>query len=141
MRLQKVNVDELTDEEKMQLAEAIQQVLYSEDNEKEQVVDKEINDGHHCNSCCSDYIVPTPEAMYTEPLQGRSFDNPDDNKHLVEIVRRIPVTNPIRDMQRMAIAMIDHAYRLGYKDGVVDTYYNFKCRCLKVPSITELENC
>lgn len=140
MRIQKVvNVDELTNEEKMKLAEVFQQVLDVEGNEKNQMMEKEANDECHGNS---DYtLVPTLEAVNAEPLQCRNLDNQEDNKRLVEIVQRIPVTDPILDMEGMANALIDRAYRLGYKDGVVDTYYNFEARGLKVPSITELENC
>lgn len=140
MRAQKVvNVDELTNEEKMKLAEVFQQVLDAEGTEKNQMMEKEANDECHGNSDCA--LVPTLEAVNAEPLQCRNLDNQKDNKRLVEIVRRIPVTTPILDMQGMANALIDRAYRLGYKDGVVDTYYNFEGRGIKVPSITELENC
>ena len=127
MRAQKVvNVDELTNEEKMKLAEVFQQVLDAEGDEC------------HDNSHCA--LVPTLEAVNAEPLQCRNLDNQKDNKRLVEIVRRIPVTDPILIMEGMANVLIDRAYRLGYKDGVVDTYYNFEGRGIKVPSITELEN-
>lgn len=128
MRAQKVvNVDELTNEEKMKLAEVFQQDLDAE------------GDGCHDSDDCP--LVPTLEAVNAEPLQCRNLDNPKDNKRLVEIVRRIPVTDPILIMEGMANVLIDRAYRLGYKDGVVDTYYNFEGRGIKVPSITELENC
>ena len=139
MRAQKVvNVDELTNEEKMKLAEVFQQVLDMEGNEKNQMMEKETNDECHDNDDCT--LAPTLEAVNAEPLQCRNLDNQEDNKRLVEIVRRIPVTTPILDMQGIANALIDRAYRLGYKDGVVDTYYNFEGRGIKVPSITELEN-
>lgn len=138
MRAQKVNVNELTDEEKKQLAEFFQQVLDKEDAEKEQAMKKEVSDKCHDNGACT--MVPTLEAVNAEPLQCRSFNNQADNIHLVEIVRRIPVTDTILDMEGMANVLIDRAYRLGYKDGVVDTYYNFEGRGIKVPSITELEN-
>ena len=139
MRAQKVNMNELTDEEKKQLAEIFQQILNEEDAEKEQAMKKEVSDECHGNGACT--LVPTLEAVNAEPLQCRNLDNQEDNKRLVEIVRRIPVTDPILDMEGMANVLIDRAYRLGYKDGVVDTYYNFEARGLKVPSITELENC
>ena len=140
MRAQKVvNVDELTNEEKMKLAEVFQQVLDAEGNEKNQMMEKEANDECHDSDDCT--LVPTLEAVNAEPLQCRNLDNQKDNKRLVEIVRRIPVTDPILIMEGMANVLIDRAYRLGYKDGVVDTYYNFEARGLKVPSITELENC
>ena len=140
MRIQKVvNVDELTNEEKMKLAEVFQQVLDMEGTEKNQMMEKETNDECHDNDDCT--LAPTLEAVNAEPLQCRNLDNQEDNKRLIEIVRRIPVTDPILDMEGMANVLIDHAYRLGYKDGVVDTYYNFEARGLKVPSITELENC
>lgn len=139
MRAQKVNMNELTDEEKKQLAEIFQQILEEEDAEKEQAMKKEVSDECHGNDTYT--LAPTLEAVNAEPLQCRNLDNQKDNKHLVEIVRRIPVTTPILDMQGMANALIDRAYRLGYKDGVVDTYYNFEGRGIKVPSITELENC
>ena len=127
MRAQKVvNVDELTNEEKMKLAEVFQQVL-----------DAEGDECHDSDDCT---LVPTLEAVNAEPLQCRNLDNQKDNKRLVEIVRRIPVTDPILIMEGMANVLIDRAYRLGYKDGVVDTYYNFEGRGIKVPSITELEN-
>ena len=127
MRAQKVvNVDELTNEEKMKLAEVFQQVL-----------DVEGNECHDSDDCA---LVPTLEAVNAEPIQCRNLDNQKDNKRLVEIVRRIPVTDPILIMEGMANVLIDRAYRLGYKDGVVDTYYNFEGRGIKVPSITELEN-
>ena len=139
MRAQKmVNVDELTNEEKMKLAEVFQQVLDAEGTEKNQMMEKEANDECHGNSHCA--LVPTLEAVNAEPLQCRNLDNQKDNKRLVEIVRRIPVTDPILIMEGMANVLIDRAYRLGYKDGVVDTYYNFEGRGIKVPSITELEN-
>ena len=140
MRAQKVvNVDELSNEEKMKLAEIFQQILDEEDAEKEQAMKKEVNDACHGNGDCT--LAPTLEAVNSEPLQCRNLDNQADNKRLVEIVRRIPVTDPILGMEGMANVLIDRAYRLGYKDGVVDTYYNFEARGLKVPSITELENC
>ena len=136
--MRKVNVNELSDEEKKQLAEFFQHIL-DEDAEKEQTVKKEASDECHGNNACT--LVPTLEAVHAEPLQCRSFYNQADDKDLVEVVRRIPVTTPILDMQGMANALIDRAYRLGYKDGIVDTYYNFEHRGIKVPSITELENC
>ena len=139
MRAQKVNMNELTDEEKKQLAEIFQQILDEEDAEKEQAMKKEVSDECHDNDTYT--LAPTLEAVNAEPLQCRNLDNQADNKRLVEIVRRIPVTDPILDMEGMANVLIDRAYRLGYKDGVVDTYYNFEARGLKVPSITELENC
>lgn len=139
MRAQKVNMNELTDEEKKQLAEIFQQILDEEDAEKEQAMKKEVSDKCHSNDTCT--LAPTLEAVNAKPLQCRNLDNQEDNKRLVEIVRRIPVTDPILDMEGMANVLIDRAYRLGYKDGVVDTYYNFEARGLKVPSITELENC
>ena len=139
MRIQKVNMNELTDEEKKQLAEIFQQILDEEDTEKEQAMKKEVSDECHGNDTCT--LAPTLEAVNAEPLQCRNLDNQEDNKRLVEIVRRIPVTDPILGMEGMANVLIDRAYRLGYKDGVVDTYYNFEARGLKVPSITELENC
>ena len=141
MRAQKVNMNELTDEEKMKLAEVFQQVLDMEEVEKEQAMKKEDSDCDKCHSNGICPLVPELEAMNAEPLQCRSFCNQADDKHLAEIVRRVPVTTPILDMQWMASALIDRAYRLGYRDGVVDTYYNFKSRGLKVPSINELENC
>lgn len=137
MRAQKVNMNELTDEEKKQLAEVFQQVLDAEGNEKNQMMEKETNDECHDNGDCT--LVPTLEAVNAEPLQCRNLDNQEDNKRLVEIVRRIPVTNPILDMEGMANVLIDRAYRLGYKDGVVDTYYNLKVRGVKVPTMTEME--
>lgn len=137
MRAQKVNMNELTDEEKKQLAEVFQQVLDAEGNEKNQMMEKETNDECHDNGDCT--LVPTLEAVNAEPLQCRNLDNQEDNKRLVEIVRRIPVTNPILDMEGMANVLIDSAYRLGYKDGVVDTYYNLKVRGVKVPTMTEME--
>ena len=140
MRAQKVvNVDELTNEEKMKLAEVFQQVLDAEGTEKNQMMEKETNDECHDSDDC--ILVPTLEAVNAEPLRCRNLDNQKDNKRLVEIVRRIPVTDPILIMEGMANVLIDRAYRLGYKDGVVDTYYNFEGRGIKVPSITELENC
>ena len=137
--MRKVNMNELTDEEKKQLAEFFQHVLDEEDAEKEQAMKKEVSDECHGNDACT--LAPTLEAVNAEPLQCRNLGNQEDNKRLVEIVRRIPVTDPILGMEGMANALIDRAYRLGYKDGVVDTYYNFEARGLKVPSITELENC
>lgn len=140
MRIQKVvNVDELSNEEKMKLAEVFQQVLDMDGNENPQMMEKEVSDECHDNGDCT--LAPTMEAVNAGPLQCRNLDNQEDNKRLVEIVRRIPVTDPILGMEGMANALIDRAYRLGYKDGVVDTYYNFEARGLKVPSITELENC
>ena len=140
MRIQKVvNVDELSNEEKMKLAEVFQQVLDMDGNENSQMMEKEDSDECNGNGACA--LAPTLEAVNAEPLQCRNLDNQEDDKRLVEIVRRVPVTDPIIAMEGMANALIDRAYRLGYKDGVVDTYYNFESRGLKVPSITELENC
>ena len=124
----------LTEEEKIELVEAVQQMLNAKDAEKKiQTEDTYENEQYDCS------LAPLPETLDSEPLQSRAFDTPADNERLIEVVRRVPTTEPVREMQIMAKSLIDHAYRLGYRDGVVDTYYNLKVRGIKVPTMTEME--
>ena len=125
----------LTEEEKVQLVEAVQKMLNEKDVEKnlqtiEEAYEKEQYDRN---------LVPLPEVINTEPIQSRVLDTPADNERLIEVVRRVPIIEPVREMQAMAESLIDHSYRLGYRDGVVDAYHNLKVRGVKVPTMTEME--
>lgn len=128
----------LTEEEKVQLVEAVQKMLNEKDAEKAEknlqaIEEAYDNEQYDCN------LAPSLETLDMEPLQSRAFDTQADNERLIEVVRRVPTTEPVREMQNMAKSMIDHSYRLGYRDGVIDAYHNLEVRGIKVPTMTEME--
>jgi F0F1-type ATP synthase delta subunit len=128
----------LTEEEKVQLVEAVQKMLNEKDAEKAERNLQAIEEAYE-NEQYDRNLVPLPEVLDTEPLQSRVLDTPADNERLIEVVRRVPTTEPVREMQAMADSLIDHSYRLGYRDGVVDAYHNLEVRGVKVPTMTEME--
>ena len=125
----------LTEEEKVQLVEAVQKMLNEKDAEKNlQAIEEAYENEQYDRN-----LAPLPEVLDAEPLQSRVLDTPADNERLIEVVRRVPTTEPVREMQAMANSLIDHSYRLGYRDGVVDAYHNLEVRGVKVPTMTEME--
>ena len=128
----------LTEEEKIQLVEAVQKMLNEKDAEKAEKNLQAIEEAYE-NQQYDRNLAPLPEVLDTEPLQSRVLDTPADNERLIEVVRRVPTTEPVREMQAMAESLIDHSYRLGYRDGVVDAYHNLEVRGVKVPTMTEME--
>ena len=128
----------LTEEEKVQLVEAVQKMLNEKDAEKAEKNLQAIEEAYE-NEQYDRNLVPLPEVLDAEPLQSRVLDTPADNERLIEVVRRVPTTEPVREMQAMADSLIDHSYRLGYRDGVVDAYHNLEVRGVKVPTMTEME--
>ena len=127
----------LTEEEKIQLVEAVQKMLNEKDAEKAEKNLQAIEEAYE-NHQYDRHLAPLPEVLDTEPLQSRVLDTPADNERLIEVVRRVPTTEPVREMQAMAESLIDHSYRLGYRDGVVDAYHNLEVRGVKVRFMTEM---
>ena len=124
---------EATEEEQKQLIDAIQNMLNAQKTEKVPMEDE-----YEIDRYDRALAAPHAEAVNARPIQSCSLDTPANDKCLIEVVRRVPTPEPIHAIQDMSRMMIDHAYRLGYRDGIADTYYNFEVRGIKVPSISEI---
>ena len=124
--------DDLTDEEKMEVSEAIRhlELVGPEDEEDEPEC---------CDFDCDNGIVPTPKAVFDDPLRCRHLETEDEENRLVKVVSRIPTTVPVHNMEKAAGAMLDYSYRLGYYDGIVDAFHNLELRGIKVPSLKDME--
>lgn len=125
---------EATEEGQKQLIDAVQQVLNAQKAENVPMENDEFEiDGY-------DHALGSPlaDAVNASPIPSRSFDTPVDDKYLIEVVRRIPTTEPVHAIQVMSRMIIDHAYRLGYRDGVVDAFHNLEDIGIKVPAMSEI---
>ena len=121
--------DDLTDEEKMKVADAMRRLELANPEDKPE----------RCDFGCNNDIAPTPEAVFDEPLQCRHLHTEDEENRLVKVVSRIPTTVPVHNMEKAAGAMLDYSYRLGYYDGIVDAFHNLKLRGIDVPSLKDME--
>lgn len=121
--------DGLTDEEKREMYEAMEHLEIADPQEEPECCDFDCNNG----------IVPTPEAVFDDPLQCRHLETEDEENRLVKVVSRIPTTVPVHNMEKAACTMLDYSYRLGYYDGIVDAFHNLELRGIKVPSLKDME--
>lgn len=126
MQIKEQLEDELTDEQKQAVADAIQHLeLVGPEEER-------------CECDYNNNIMPTQEAIEDEPLLCRHLDTDDENRRLLKVVDRIPTTVPVHKMQKAAGAMLDYSYRLGYYDGVVDAFHNLERRGIDVPTLKDM---
>ena len=125
---------EATEEEQKQLIDAVQQMLNAQKAEKVPMENDEFEIDRYDRALAS----PHADAVNARPIQSRSLDTPTDDKYLIEVVRRVPTTEPVHAIQVMSRMMIDHSYRLGYRDGIVDAYHNLEVRGIKVPPMSEI---
>ena len=125
---------EATEEEQKQLIDAVQQMLNAQKAEKIPMENDEFEIDRYDRALAA----PHADAVNARPIQSRSLDTPADDKYLIEVVRRVPTTDPVHAIQVMSRMMIDHSYRLGYRDGVVDAYHNLEVRGIKVPPMSEI---
>ena len=126
-------LSEATEEEQKQLIDAVQQMLNAQKAEKVPMEDE-----YEIDRYDRALASPHADAVNARPIQSRSLDTPTDDKHLIEVVRRVPITEPVHAIQVMSRMMIDHSYRLGYRDGIVDAYHNLEVRGIKVPPMSEI---